>query len=890
MIALSGVELIKRAKCNECALAKDGCPKAGKYVFGSGPEDIRNVQIAIVGEAPQDGDMRAGKPFQGNSGELLRAIMGQLNIDASSVWYANALLCNYPSGSKPSKSTVEACKDRLVEELAQLPNLKCVIALGGYAVQSLTGAKSIKQEIYNVSWHEGIGAFVIPAYHPAFCFRQIDGFIDLVWAFERALELLDKPKTVLNPTPIKIEIARSTGEALKLLNEIADTAVPTWTAIDWETDYADPIRTPTLAIGFSQSNSRSIIIPWVTGNDEVDRPDEEWDLAPTPAMIEAVHRIAANPNVKTIFHNGDFDVRVSYYNTGATFRVDYDTMLSDYSLDERGGSDELEGKSGSSSGQRVGTHRLKSSARRYVGAPDWERGIHKYLKSKTTRYSHIPRPELYKYLAYDVHYTRALRAKHEELLLKEPPSRSKYWTAHNCLHKLMLPAYNELIQIEIGGIAISRTKAAIVLDEMEERLVVLDKEIRGHVVSIGWPEEEISSFNPKSNKDLAKIIYGKEYLNITLTKDLRTSLKGQPIKTPFPTGKDPLTKLRDRHKIFPTLLDFKNVEKLRSTYVQSILDDSEWDGNVHGEFYLTGTGTGRLASRNPNLQNIPPRTKIFYEPDDDSVFVNADYKQLEVRVAAWYSRDKKLVEICRGDIHGSISKEIFANLYAEVGQANSVEAVRVLGSKFTLLSPIIIKVDTLKPADLAAYKYLVYDELRNAAKPVIFGVIYGREAYSLATGPLQCEPKEAQKYIDALFFRFPDLAKWLEKQKKLAVNDGWIESFTGRRRRFPFLTEDFKRKVLKQCVNAPCQGAASDICLTAFKNVAPKLRELGYGRILLLVHDAIGFSIKKEFLQPALALIKAEMEGAYTDPEITFEVDFKVGPSYGECEKYKLAT
>jgi DNA polymerase-1 len=799
------------------------------------------------------------------------------SIDPKNVYRAGALLCNYKS--KPGKSAVDACRGRLEAELAALPNLNVVVAVGGFACQSLTGKTAVSKEIYNVYWNEAINAFVIPTYHPSFVFKNIEAFDDVMWAFNKAMSLVHSPRSVLDLPKVDLRIARSQNEACSLLREIAETSVPTWTAVDWETDYADPMRAPTLALGFCQRPGEAIIIPWVG---EVENPDPT-DFVANAEMINWLSKIAANPNVKMVFHNGDFDVRVTHYNAGVSLRLEYDTLLASYALDERGGGDDLEGGGG---GLRVGSHRLKSDAKRYLGAPDWEGDIKQYLKTQNTRYSHIPRPRLHCYLGYDVHYTLLLRQTLANLLLAEEPSRHGYWTPHDRVERLLIPAQRAIIDMEIDGIIINRARAAEKQEEMADKLADLSELIRARAIELGWPQETIYQLKIRSASDLKTLIY--DLMKVKVTKDLRTKLNGAPIDTEYPTGKDTLTKLRGRDPVIDHLLEYKSIATIKGTFVDGIIDRSEIDGRCHGQFALCVARTGRLASRDPNLQNLEPSTKVFYEPDDDleqpDVFVNGDYKQLEVRVAAIYSEDPALIEATRGDIHGNIAKEIFANIYQDINDASSIAQLMLLGTKHPITAPMLEKVSRLGLVHVADFKKALRGEVRNAAKPIIFGVIYGREAFSLANGPLRCTPKEAQKYIDNLFKRFPRLAAWLDAMKQEVIDYGWIESRTGQRRRFNFMNDDAINRILKQAVNAPVQGFASDVCLQAFVNVTPKLAELGWGKPKLLVHDAIGFSLRADTLAPAMELIKFEMENAFTHPQVKLEVDFKQGPNYGEAK------
>lgn len=890
MTKLSVPELLQHTKCNACSLAKEGCANPTRISNSRGSMSAR---IAIVGESPTEGDVRKKSTLTGASGDLVTSITKSLGIPASDLYWSHALMCNYAKGNKPTKTSIAACHDRLIHELRQLPNLKVVVALGGSACQSLTGRDKITKEIYNVYWNDELGCFVVPSYHPGMCFVNIEAFEDLVWAIQRALSLLDKPKTEIDAPKIKIRVARTTGEAEAILRRISLINKPTWVAIDWETDGLNPMIDPSICIGFSWVPYEAWIIPWATG--ELDKPCKEWDFAPTHLMRSFMRKISENPNVKAVFHNGDYDVRVAYHQASALFTISADTLLTDYALDERGGSDQLEGTGG---GTRIGSHRLKSSAKRYLNVPDWESDIKQYLPSKTTPYSNIPRPRLHQYLGYDCVYTLLLREKHDELLVAEEPSRKGWWGPKECVENLLIPAQNEIIRMEIGGIFINRLKASIVLDDMNERLNAMNKEIQARAKLLGWKKTVTSGrkghkvttevpFNVRSDDDRRVLIY--EIMKIPLTKDLRTDLNGKRIDTAFPTGSSVLTKLSGRDPIFATMVAFKSLDKRRGTYVVSPLENSSYDGNVHGKFALASARTGRLTSYDPNLQNIEPSTKEFYEPDLGDEFYNFDYRQLEVRVAAWYSRDKNLIEATRSDIHGEIAKKVFAPIYAEIAVAESkIDLMRICG-EYKVLNPTMLHEISKPYPTFEEFRKACRNRLRDAAKPIIFGVIYGREAYSLANGPLMCSEKEAQKYIDNLFAQFPDLYKWLEQQKKDVEKYGWIETPTGRRRRFSFITDEFIKRILKQTINAPVQGFASDVCLTAFKNIAPELRERGWGRPLLLVHDAIGFSLKIEFASLSVPWIKHKMETAYVDDEVLFAVEAKKGPNYGTLKEVKLA-
>jgi DNA polymerase-1 len=277
--------------------------------------------------------------------------------------------------------------------------------------------------------------------------------------------------------------------------------------------------------------------------------------------------------------------------------------------------------------------------------------------------------------------------------------------------------------------------------------------------------------------------------------------------------------------------------------------------------------------------------KVFVAPPG-WVFIDADYKQLEVRTAAWYADDDALIEACKGDIHWEVAKQVFKKQIAEIEQATTMADLEHILMAYDIFRDVRQQHHREPLATFTALKQVMLEYgLRHNTKYITFGIIYGREAKSLAEGELHCSVAEAQRYINNFYLSFPKLAKFIKQCQHNAIHRGWLETPTGRRRRFPFVSQENKWRILKQAPNMPIQSWASDICLEAFIVLEEELRRLKLGRALFTVHDAINSIAPEDRVHEAIALIKQRMERK--EGRVEFLVDFKTGKSWGTCTKYR---
>jgi DNA polymerase-1 len=320
------------------------------------------------------------------------------------------------------------------------------------------------------------------------------------------------------------------------------------------------------------------------------------------------------------------------------------------------------------------------------------------------------------------------------------------------------------------------------------------------------------------------------------------------------TDADVLEKLRDHHPIIDAMLQYRELSKLKSTYLDALPPlVNRATGRIHTTYNQVGASTGRLSSINPNLQNIPIRGELgrqirraFISGGPDRTLVVADYSQIELRVLAHLSGDENLAEAfaAETDIHAATAAKVFG-----------------------------LPVDQVDP------------ELRRRAKVVNYGLAYGMNAFGLASR-MGIAPDEAQEFIDAYFAGFPRIREFLDRQVGRATADGFTETILGRRRYLPELgspnprIRDMGRRM---ALNAPIQGSAADILKLAMIAVDRALADSGMDAVMVLtVHDELVFDVAQGHREEAAALVKEAMEGAYA-LTVGLRADLGSGTTWSEA-------
>ncbi|MDR3127582.1 MAG: DNA polymerase I [Tannerellaceae bacterium] len=390
-----------------------------------------------------------------------------------------------------------------------------------------------------------------------------------------------------------------------------------------------------------------------------------------------------------------------------------------------------------------------------------------------------------------------------------------------------------------------------VLAEMEFTGVRLDKEtLNQSSLSLGTSlrtlEEEIygmagKAFNINSTRQIASLL--KDDFKIPFTAKTKT---GQ-----YSTGEAVLDQLREHHPVIGKILEYRQVKKLLSTYVEALPRLVRPDtGKIHTSFHQAVVSTGRLSSSNPNLQNIPVRNelgreirKAFRADDEGCVFFSADYSQIELRILAHLSRDMILVDSFHNgeDIHSATACKIF----------------RVSETEVTA-------------------------EMRRKAKSANFGIIYGISPFGLSRA-LNISREESKSLIDNYFASYPEVRKFLDQNLELARKKGYIETLLHRRTAVSNLDSANRavRAAAERFVtNAPIQGSAAEVIKLAMIAIARRFEEEGLkARMIMQVHDELNFNVPMKELESVREIVIEEMESAYA-LEVPLKVDFGYGDNW----------
>ena len=361
---------------------------------------------------------------------------------------------------------------------------------------------------------------------------------------------------------------------------------------------------------------------------------------------------------------------------------------------------------------------------------------------------------------------------------------------------------------------------------------------------------------------LTKEIYaivGREF-NVNSTLQLREILFGELKLTPSKKGKTgystdaaTLEKLRDEHPMVELLLQYREVEKLRSTYGEGLLNEVQTDGRIHATFNQTVARTGRLSSDAPNLHNIPVRSdtgRVFrtaFVPTQGCEFLVADYNQVELRCIAHLANDPGLIEAFTSgrDVH-------------------TETAARVFG---------------VSPTD-------VTHEMRAKAKMVSYGLAYGMEAYGLGQR-LGIATSEASVILNAYFEAFPNVKSYMERTVTEALNRGYTETLFGRRRPIPELMSDnfrVRQAAERQAMNAGIQGLAADIFKVALVRLDHELaaRHMA-SRLVLQVHDEVILEVPPDEHDAAVKLVRETLMGA-AQLDVPLDVNLAFGPTWADAK------
>ncbi|CAN5145717.1 hypothetical protein BH09PAT1_BH09PAT1_8580 [soil metagenome] len=398
-----------------------------------------------------------------------------------------------------------------------------------------------------------------------------------------------------------------------------------------------------------------------------------------------------------------------------------------------------------------------------------------------------------------------------------------------------LPLVKVLWQMEKTGISLDTTKLKSVGSDIEKGIVRLEDIIKKEV---GF------DINLNSSVQVGNFLAEKAGVPLSKTKTGR-----------YATNENELAKFADQFDIIKHLLNYRELSKLRSTYVESLIEKVDEKGRIHTSYNQVAVSTGRLSSSNPNLQNIPvtseygQKIKGCFSADKENVFLSFDYSQQELRILAHLTGEERLIEAFTNneDVHKITASQIFHVDYDEVTK-----------------------------------------DQRMVGKTINFGIIYGMSSYGMSQG-LTIPVDEAQGFIDTFYATYPKIQTYYENYLKQGRIDGYVETLLGRRRyvfEYPgqkFIDNGMKRVLM----NYPIQGTAADLIkmamITIYNEILTKDSDV---KLLLQIHDDLVFEVPntKEKIDVLIPQIKNIMCSVYP-LSVPVEVDVKMGKNWGEMEK-----
>jgi uracil-DNA glycosylase family 4 len=793
------------ANCQECPLFNEHT----KYV----PSLLRSTpKLTVVGEAPAFYEVTYGQPFKGPAGKLLDRVLKHYGYDRKEVSYTYVVSCRPEDNATPPKAAINACRKRLHHELSLSPGTGDLLVLGGTATQALVDSGRTISTIRVGPPKAPIGPVqamgynrVVASWHPSYTLRNADAFPTLVSDIGKLKEGAN-----LVWTPPDWVSTDDPDDALRLIDEIRRSTdrvvVDIEVGIEKDTAYDHPNEYDLLCVGLAYARGKAVVIG-------------SGALA-DGRVVDALRSLLRA--VKIIAHNGKFDLAGLYPVFGA-LKLWFDTMLANYCLDER-----------------PGQHGLKVLAVETLGAPKYDDEIRQFVP-RGGNYADIPRPILYKYNAYDVACTWDL---YEILAPRLDADNPWPYPDLPCktlrdVHDFLVAAASELLYLELNGITLDRVYSRQLKVEFTERLDTIENDLDRIIskdqfaVTTGKDGQEVRTWvnhiNPRSPKQI--LAYFRTH-RINVEKTEVETLKG--LLSIVKPGTEVSEFLR-------TLLLHRKQAKLYSTYVEGIRKRA-YRGRIFTTYTLHGTTSGRLASRNPNLQNIVRDKSIRrqFVAKDGHVLIQCDYKQAEGRVIATLAQDEYL-----RDIFSNPEVDIFDSL------ANTLYGANNWGK-----------------------------EERIRVKAFFYGLSYGRETQSIASEyniPFHEALELRTNFTDLI----PATVAWQADIKRRVLSGEDLVSPFGRRRRFWLITKQNERDVINEALSFVPQSTASDICLSALTTLRPMLRGLAF--IRLTIHDALVSECKEKDIDEVRQMMQFVMEekGRLFTDYVPFTTDATIGQNWG---------
>jgi DNA polymerase-1 len=572
-------------------------------------------------------------------------------------------------------------------------------------------------------------------------------------------------------------------------------------SIDLETTSPYPMWADLVGISLSYAPHQAFYIPLAH------RHREATQQLSLPSVLEQLKPILEDPKIKKVGQNIKYEWIVLKRYGIQLQGIHGDTMIASYLLNPT-----------------KHNHNLSEIAQEYL-----DRSVTDYKEvvgsgTKAVTFDQIDLEKARDYSCEDADVTLQL----SHLLFP----KLKEGGFKDLFEQVEMPLVMVLAKIEMNGVKID-------LDLLQGYSKEIDTQLQQKMERIYGLAGEV--FNINSSQQLGKILFDK--LKLPVIKKTKTGTS---------TDVEVLTKLSLQHDLPLEILSYRNLNKLKSTYIDALPKlVHPKTGRVHTSYNQTVTATGRLSSSDPNLQNIPiraeegSRIRQAFIPEKGWSLVSADYSQIELRILAHLSQDQTLLKAFQNDedIHARTASEIFG-----------------------------VSMEKVTPP------------MRREAKVINFGIIYGMSAYGLSQ-QLGIEPKIAQAYIDEYFKKYTGVQTYIEKSLEEARQRGYVMTLLHRRRYLPDIhspTVAIRQATERMAINTPLQGTAADIIKVAMIRIQNRIEELGLStKMIMQVHDELVFEVPEEELQNAIPMIQNEME-TVMELSVSLKVAIHSGKNWAE--------
>lgn len=828
----------RNPNCRKCGLWEGA---TNVCVWGDGPTD---ATIVAIGEAPGEAEARTGRPFMGKSGQLLRAELPRAGL--RNVYITNVVKCRPPQNRAPTPDELKACRPYLDEELASIKP-EFVLALGATAAKAVLKKPKIT-EAHGQLIPMASGATGMPAFHPAYCLRDPSKLAPFKNDLKRLRRAIDG-ETVESEIDWHVINKKTIDRFFRELEAADDFSFDLETSGLFPYDGKGFVR----CVGFGL-RSGGWVIP-------MEMPDSPYNGGRWEAQRRFMDAVFQRCEGKRAYaHNGKFDNHwlEEYY--GSSFTLTDDTMLMHHILDENQ------------------PHDLKYLSRAELDVAEYDISTKEKrgeLQSAGKGGSPVGWGQLerfYEYNAKDCVYTYRLRHKFAKQLKADPITQNLY-------KHIVMPGARALQQIERNGLFINKEKFAATEVRVRSELVEVEATLNKMAKRpINW----------NSPQQVAELFYGELKMKCRVFTD-----KGKPS-----TGEAALYSLKGKHEIVDRLIKYRELEKFRGTYIDG-WKELMVDDFVYFSYKVHGTVTGRYSSR---LHQTPRDGAIrnVIEAPQGWEFVQADFSQAELRIAAELSGDSEMLACFNGgpDIHWRtliymIRTGASGDYVGYAYETGKELFQRNTKGRFGTLS----LVDCLDLMEEAGHEICIsiwkgWKEARKRAKAINFGFVYGMyekkfiESAKLNYGwsPTMTEATDSRR---GYFRLYRGLGPWHDRTKSLARIDGQVRSLSGRLRRLPGIASGdwtLKSEAERQAINSPVQGFIGDFKAMAMIEIH---ETIPHNDLIVCgeVHDSLLMRVRKG---PALSKSLQKVHRIMKHPElmntlgielsVPIEADIEIGP------------